>query len=70
MQLERFELGKNMGLSDEKHVKPTELIANYTTEHEEPSYRELNMLMELLKTGSTDEQRRLAQTLLEMVRKT
>ena len=69
MHLERVELGKNMGLSDDKHVKPTELVTNYPVEHEEPSRLELNMVMELLKTGSTDEQHRLAQTLLEMVRK-
>lgn len=53
-----------MGLSEEKSAKTTGLVKN-----EEPSNRELKMLMELLESGSKDEQHMLAKALLEMVRK-
>ena len=49
------ESGENMGLSDE------ELAITM----EEPHNRELKMLMELLKSGSSEEQRMLVQALLD-----
>jgi len=66
---EKVELGENMGLSDEKLTKTTELVANYLASHEEPRNREEKMLMELWKSGSKEEQNMLAHMLLEMVRK-
>ena len=57
--LSRFEF-ENRGLSDEKLA-----ISKVSVEKEEPR-NELQMLMELLKSGSKDEQRMLAQALLEM----
>lgn len=66
---EKVELGENMGLSDEKLAKTTELVANYLAKHEEPRNREENLLMELWKAGSKEEQQTLSRMLLEMVRK-
>ncbi len=57
--LSRFEF-ENRGLSDEKLA-----ISKVSVEKEEPR-NELQMLMELLKSGSKDEQRMLAQALLEL----
>ncbi|WP_203249059.1 DUF3243 domain-containing protein [Sporosarcina beigongshangi] len=66
---EKVELGEKMGLSEEKLAKTTELVANYLAKHEEPRNREENLLMELWKSGSKEEQHMLAHMLLEMVRK-
>ena len=66
---EKVELGESMGLSDEKLAKTTELVANYLAKHEEPRNREENLLMELWKSGSKEEQHMLSHMLLEMVRK-
>jgi len=66
---EKIELGENMGLSEEKLAKTTELVANYLAKHEEPRNREENLLMELWKSGSKEEQHTLAHMLLKMVRK-
>ena len=44
---DKVELGENMGLSDEKLAKTTELVANYLAKHEEPRNREEKLLMEL-----------------------
>lgn len=66
---EKVELGENLGLSEEKLAKTTELVANYLAKHEEPRNREENLLMELWKSGSKDEQHALAHMLLNMVRK-
>lgn len=57
--LSRFEF-ENMGLSDEKLAK-----SRVNAEYKEPR-SEVQMLMELLKSGSKDEQRMLAQALLKM----
>ena len=65
MLSDKVELGENMGLSVEKLANTTELFSNYFAEHKE-SDRELKMLIELLKSGSKDEQHLLAQALLEM----
>lgn len=65
----KVELGENMGLSEEKLAKTTELVANYLAEHEEPRNREEKMLMELWKSGTKEEQHTLAHMLLKMVRK-
>ena len=48
-------LGENMGLNDDKNKT-----------NEEPHNQELKMLLELLKTGSNEEQRMLAQALLDI----
>ena len=37
---EKVELGENMGLSEEKLAKTTELVANYLAKHENPRNRE------------------------------
>lgn len=66
---EKVELGENMGLSDEKLAKTTELVANYLANHEEPRNREEKVLMELWKAGSKEQQHTLSHMLLEMVRK-
>ena len=66
---EKVELGENMGLSEEKLAKTTELVANYLANHEEPRNREEKVLMELWKSGSKEEQHMLSHMLLEMVRK-
>ncbi len=66
---EKIELGEKMGLSDENLAKTTEMIANYLAKHEEPRNREENVLMELWKSGSKEQQHTLAHLLLEMVRK-
>ena len=66
---DKVELGENMGLSEEKLAKTTELVANYLATHEEPRNREENLLMELWKSGSKEEQHMLSHMLLEMVRK-
>lgn len=65
----KVELGENMGLSEEKLTKTTELVANFLANHEEPRNREEKILMELWKSGSKEEQGTLAHMLLEMVRK-
>ena len=65
---EKVELGENMGLSEEKLAKTTELVANYLAKHENPRNREENVLMELWKSGSKEEQHTLAHMLLKMVR--
>ena len=57
--LSRFEF-ENKGLSDDKLA-----ISRVSVEKDEPR-NELQMLMELLKSGSKDEQRMLAQALLEL----
>lgn len=62
MFLERVKSGDNIGVSDENISKSTRLVENY----EETCNRELKMLMELWKSGSKDEQHRLAQALLEL----
>lgn len=66
---DKIEIGENLGLSDEKLAKTTELVANYLAKHEEPRNREENLLMELWKSGSKEEQHMLSHMLLEMVRK-
>ena len=66
---EKVELGEKMGLSEEKLAKTTELVANYLAKHEEPRNREENLLMELWKSGSKEEQHMLSHMLLKMVRK-
>jgi Protein of unknown function (DUF3243) len=58
-----------MGLSEEKLAKTTEIVANYLAKHEEPRNREENVLMELWKSGSKEEQHTLSHMLLKMVRK-
>ncbi|MGE7022858.1 DUF3243 domain-containing protein [Solibacillus cecembensis] len=65
---EKVELGENLGLSEEKLAKTTELVANYLAKHEEPRNREENLLMELWKSGTKEEQHTLAHMLLKMVR--
>lgn len=65
----KVELGENMGLSEERLTKTTELVANYLAKHEDPRNREEKILMELWKSGSKEEQHMLAHLLLEMVRK-
>jgi len=65
----KVELGENMGLSEEKLTKTTELVANYLAKHEDPRNREEKVLMELWKSGSKEEQGMLAHMLLEMVRR-
>lgn len=67
---EKVEMGEKMGLSEEKLAKTTELVANYLANHEEPRNREENLLMELWKSGSKEEQSALSHMLLNMVRKT
>lgn len=62
MFLERVKSGENIGASDEILSKSTRLVRSY----EEPDNKELKMLMELWKSGSRDEQHRLAQALLEL----
>ncbi len=49
---DKVELGENLGLSDEKLAKTTEIVANYLANHEEPRNREEYLLMELWKSGS------------------
>ncbi len=66
---EKVELGENMGLSEEKLAKTTELVANYLAKHEDPRNREEKLLMELWTSGSKEAQHTLAHMLLEMVRK-
>ncbi|MCZ2260839.1 DUF3243 domain-containing protein [Sporosarcina sp. G11-34] len=66
---EKVELGENMGLSEEKLAKTTEIVANYLAKHENPRNREENILMELWNSGSKEEQHTLAHMLLKMVRK-
>lgn len=66
---EKVELGENMGLSDEKLAKTTEIVANYLANHEEPRNREEKVLMELWKSGSKEDQSVLSRLLLEMVRR-
>ncbi|MFC5591065.1 hypothetical protein ACFPRA_19480 [Sporosarcina soli] len=56
MLAEGVELGENMGLIDEKLAKTIE----------EPHNRELKMLLNLLKSGSSEELRMLAQALLDL----
>lgn len=65
----KVELGENLGLSEEKLTKTTELVANYLAKHEDPRNREEKVLMELWKSGSKEEQGMLAHMLLEMVRR-
>lgn len=65
----KVKLGENMGLSDEKLAKTTEIVANYLANHEEPRNREEKLLMELWNSGSKEQQHSLAHMLLEMVRK-
>ncbi|MEK4425087.1 DUF3243 domain-containing protein [Solibacillus sp. FSL K6-1523] len=65
----KVELGENLGLSEEKLAKTTELVANYLAKHEEPRNREENLLMELWKSGTKEQQHTLSHMLLEMVRK-
>lgn len=48
-------LGENMELNDDKNKT-----------NEEPHNQELKMLLQLLKTGSNEEQRMLAQALLNI----
>jgi hypothetical protein len=64
----KVELGENLGLSEEKLAKTTELVASYLAKHEEPRNREENLLMELWKSGSKEEQHALSHMLLNMVR--
>lgn len=65
----KVELGEKMGVSEEKLAKTTELVANYLATHEEPRNREENLLMELWKSGTKEEQHSLAHMLLAMIRK-
>ena len=58
-----------MGLSEETLSKTTELVANYLTRHEKPRNREETVLMAFWKSGSIEEQKMLAHTLSELVRK-
>ncbi len=48
-------LGENLGLNDDKNKT-----------NEEPHNQELKMLLELLKTGSNEEQRIITQALLDI----
>lgn len=66
---EKVEMAEDMGLSDQKLAKTTEIVANYLAKHEEPRNREENLLMELWKSGSKEEQGVLSHMLLEMVRR-
>ncbi|MEF2246005.1 MULTISPECIES: DUF3243 domain-containing protein [unclassified Paenibacillus] len=65
----KVEIGENMGLSDEHLAKATEFVASYLAKHEEPRNREEQLLMELWKSGSKEEQHSLAHMLLNMVQK-
>jgi len=65
----KVEIGENMGLSEEHLAKATEFVANYLAKHEEPRNREEQLLMELWKSGSKEEQHSLAHMLLSMVQK-
>ncbi|MFC5602225.1 DUF3243 domain-containing protein [Sporosarcina koreensis] len=65
---EKVELGENMGLSEEKLAKTTEIVANYLAKHENPRNREEKVLMELWNAGTKEEQHTLAHLLLKMVR--
>ncbi|MCM3743768.1 DUF3243 domain-containing protein [Sporosarcina luteola] len=65
---EKVQLGENLGLSDEKLAKTTEIVARYLANHEEPRNREEKVLMELWKSGSEEEQRVFSQMLLKMVK--
>ena len=66
---DKISLGENLGLSDEQLVKTTEHVANYLARNEEPRNREENVLMQLWKVGSKEQQHTLSHLLLEMVRK-
>lgn len=64
----KVSVGENLGLSEEQLTKTTEIVADYLARHEEPRNREENVLMELWKVGSKEEQQTLAHMLLKMVR--
>lgn len=65
---EKIEIGENMGLSDEKLAKTTEIVANYLAKHEKPRNREENLLFELWSAGTKEEQHILAHLLLKMIK--
>lgn len=67
---EKVELGENLGLSEEKLAKTTELVANYLANHEKPRNREEHLLFELWNAGTKEEQKALSHLLLKMVKKT
>ncbi|KAA0955884.1 DUF3243 domain-containing protein [Sporosarcina sp. ANT_H38] len=67
---EKISKGENLGLNDEQLAKTTEYVANYLAKHEEPRNSEENLLQELWKAGSKEEQHTLAHMLLKMVRQT
>lgn len=64
---DKVELGEKLGLSEESLMKATQHVANYLANHEQPRNREEQVLMELWKTASEEEQRSLASMLLKMV---
>ncbi|MDN4607691.1 DUF3243 domain-containing protein [Sporosarcina highlanderae] len=66
---EKVELGENMGLSEEKLAKTTEIVAGYLAKHENPRNREEKILMELWNSGTKEEQHTLSHMLLKMVKK-
>ncbi|MFD2116576.1 DUF3243 domain-containing protein [Paenibacillus yanchengensis] len=63
----KVEIGEKMGLSHESLTKATQHVASYLANHEEPRNREEQVLMELWKSASPEEQKTLASVLLKVV---
>ncbi|MFC3041472.1 DUF3243 domain-containing protein [Virgibacillus xinjiangensis] len=64
---DKMELGKKMGLNEDKLTKGAEKIADYLAKHEEPRTREEKLLQALWKVGDTDLQKGLARMLVRLV---
>ncbi|RBW69837.1 DUF3243 domain-containing protein [Bacillus taeanensis] len=64
---DKVEWGKKLKLSEETLAKGAEKAANYLAEHEEPRNREENLLRELWKVGTEEEQHKLAHMLVKLV---
>jgi hypothetical protein len=62
----RIELGANIGLGEEQMAMIAEKAADYLTKHEEPRNSEEKLLQQLWKTGTQEEQHKLAHMLVRL----
>lgn len=62
----RIKLGKSAGLSDEQIANTAQQIAEYLADNVEPRNREEQLLKELWKVGSEEEQHKLAHMLVKL----
>ena len=63
----KVELGKKLGMDEEKLAQSAEKVGDYLSRREEPRNREEKLLQELWKVGNEEQRHQLAHMLVKLV---